>query len=122
MSTISQQLPSCWLGRILECVDMTPRPTYENFNFEWWIPMKAKREGKAVVARECWTQRWHKELCLPQVVHINIVLYLHRMPSHAKKGPPTSHVIPEALVIIVIANLEATGITVDGDADNEGDD
>ena len=44
------------------------------------------------------------------------------MPSHAKKGPPTSHVIPEALVIIVIANLEATGVTVDRDADNEGDD
>ena len=84
--------------------------------------MKAKREGKVVVARKYWTQRWHKELCLLQVVHINIVLYLHRMPLHAKKGPPTSHVIPEALVIIVIANLEAMGVTFDGDADNEGDD
>ena len=111
-----------WLGRVLERVDMTPGPTFGNFRIEWWTPMKAKREGKAVVARECSTRRWHKELCLPQMVHVNIVLYSHRMPLHAKKGPPTSHVIPEASVAAAIANLEAAGAALDRDANDDGDD
>jgi len=78
--------------------------------------------SKAIVAREYWTRRWYKEVCLPQVVHVNIVLYSHRMPSHAKKGPPTSQVIPEALVTAAIANLEAAGVAIDKNADDEGDD
>ena len=111
-----------WLGRVLECVDMTPGPSFGNFKIEWWTPMKARREGKVVVARECWTRRWLKELCLLQIVHVNIVLYSHRMPSHAKKGPPTSHVIPEASVVAAIANLEAAGVAIDRDANDAGDD
>jgi hypothetical protein len=84
--------------------------------------MKARRKGKSVVARECWTRRWQKELRLPQVVHVRIVLYSHRMPSHAKKGPPTSHLIPESSVIAAIANLEAVGAADDRDAEDDGDD
>jgi hypothetical protein len=44
------------------------------------------------------------------------------MPSHAKKGPPTTHVIPETSVADAIANLEAAGAAIDRDEDDEGED
>ena len=111
-----------WLGRVLERVDLNPGPSYGNFKVEWWIPMKSKKERNSVVARECWTRRWQKEPCLPQVVHVSIVMFSHRMPSHAKKGPPATHVIPEASVAAALANLEAAGVVMGRDVDDDAED
>ena len=108
-----------WLGRVLECVQLTPGPNYGKFKVEWWTPMKAKKEGKRVVARECWTRRWEKEATLPEVVHASIVMYSHRMPSHKKSGPPATHLIPEASVTAALANLESGGALLDWDGDDE---
>jgi len=108
-----------WMGRVLEPVQLAPGPSYGMFKVEWWTPMKSKKEGKRVIARECWTRRWQKEATLPQVVHAAIVLYSHRMPSHQKKGPPATHLIPEASVTAALANLESGGAVLDCDGDDD---
>jgi hypothetical protein len=107
-----------WLGRALTCVDNTLGEHYGRFTVEWWTPMKGKREGKRVLARECWTRRW-KELILPKVIHCSIVLFSHRLPSHQKSGPPATHVIPEASAMATIATLASNGVAVDADEEWE---
>jgi hypothetical protein len=108
-----------WLGRALTCVDNTPGENYGRFTMEWWTPMKGKREGKCVLARECWTRRWEKELTLPEVIHCSIVLFSHRLPSHRKSGPPVTHVIPEASAAAAMAMLASHGIAMDADEEWE---
>jgi len=91
---------------------MTPGPTYRNFKLEWWTPIKAKREGKAIVARECWTRRWHKEFVFRRLF-MSTLSYTHTgCPRMQKKGPPTSHAILEASVTIAITNLKAAGAAI----------
>lgn len=51
---------------------------------EWRILMRSKEE-KSVVAREYWLCQLQIEPNLPQIVHVSIVMYLHKMPLHAKK-------------------------------------
>jgi hypothetical protein len=70
------------LGRALTCVHNIPGDNYGRFMVEWWTPMKGKREGKHALVRECWTQRWEKELTLPEVIHCSIVVFSHRLPFH----------------------------------------
>jgi hypothetical protein len=70
-----------WLGRALACVNNTLGNNYGRFIVEWWAPMKDKRKGKRALARECWVQRWKKELTLPEIIHCSIVMFLHRLPS-----------------------------------------
>jgi len=84
--------------------------------------MRVKKENKGIIARECWTHRWQKEQCLPQVVYINIVLFSHQMPFHTKRGPPPTHVIPNASIIVALENLEATSAIVNPDIDDYGED
>lgn len=98
-----------WLGRVLECLNLLRGPNDDNFKVEWPIPMEAKKEGKSVGAEECWTRRWHKEPCLPWIVNVSIVLFFHKLPSHAKNKPLATHVILEASVIVTSANLQAAG-------------
>jgi hypothetical protein len=111
-----------WLGRVLECVDLTQGPSYGNFKVEWWIPFRSKTEGKSVVARECWTRRWQKELCLSQVVNASIVLFSHGMLAHAKKWPPATQIILEASVAAAFANLQAAGALMEQGIEDEADD
>jgi len=40
------------------------------------------------------------------------------MPSHAKKGPPTTHVIPEASVTAALENLEVAGAMLNQDIED----
>lgn len=109
-----------WLGRALTCVDLEAGPNYGTFTVEWWTPMKgSKKEGKKVVARECWTRRWSPELTLPQRISCTCVLYSHRVPSHRAKGPPRTHLIPEASATMAMANLAANGVDVDDDDEVE---
>jgi hypothetical protein len=86
---------------------------------EWWTPMKGKQEGKRALARECWTRRWEKELTLLEVIHCSIVLVSHKLPSHQKTSPPTTHVISEASAVAAIATLASHGVVVDGDEEWE---
>ena len=79
----------------------------------------SKKEGKKAVARECWTRRWSPELTLPQRISCTCVLYSHRVPSHRAKGPPRTHLIPEASVTMAMANLAANGVDVDDDDEVE---
>ena len=81
--------------------------------------MKNKREGKRALARECWIRRWEKELTLPEVIHCSIVLFLHRLPSHQKFGPPATHVIPEASTKATMAMLASHGVVVVADEEWE---
>jgi hypothetical protein len=111
-----------WLGGVLECVDLTPSPNYGNLKVEWWIPLRSKKEGKSVVARDCWTRRWQKEPCLPEVVNASIVLFSHRMPLHAKKGPPATQIILEAFVAAALGNLQAFGAVMEHNIEDEADD
>ena len=47
----------------------------------------------------------------PQRISVTTVFYSHRMPSHKDKGPPRTHLIPEASATIALANLAALGAT-----------
>jgi hypothetical protein len=98
-----------WLGRALSTVHMTAGTNYGTFLVEWWTPMCSKKESKSLVARECWTRRWTPEVTLPQRISVTTVLYSHRMPSHREKGPPKTHLIPEASAVMALANLAASG-------------
>jgi len=44
------------------------------------------------------------------------------MPSHAKRRPPTTHVIPETLITAALKNLEVVGAIADQDIDDSGED
>jgi len=44
------------------------------------------------------------------------------MPSHAKKSPSAIHVIPEASVATALENLEAVGVSMDRDVDDNVED
>jgi len=107
---------------VLECVDLKEGPTYGNFKVEWWTPMRTKKESKDIVARECWMRRWQKEHCLSQIVHVSTILFFHRMPFHTRRGPPATHIIPDASVTAALENLEAVGAIVDQGMDDSGDD
>ena len=71
--------------------------------------MCSKKEPKSLVARECWTRQWTPEVTHPQRISVTTVLYSHRMPSHKDKGPPKTHLIPEASTAMALANLAASG-------------
>ena len=66
-----------------------------------------------VIVRECWTRQWTKEATLPEVIHCKIVLFSHRMSSHAQLGSPTTHLIPEVYVNAMTANMMSIDIVVD---------
>jgi hypothetical protein len=100
-------------------MDNTLGDNYGWFTVEWWTPMKGKREGKRALSRECWTRRWEKELTLLEIIHCSIVFFSHRLPSHRKSGPPTTHVIPEASTAAAMATLAAHGVAVDAEEDWE---
>jgi hypothetical protein len=108
-----------WLDHALTCVHNTLGENYGRFTVEWWTPMKGKWEGKCALARECWTRRWEKELTLLEVIHCSIVLVSHKLPSHQKTSPPTTHVISEASAVAAIATLASHGVVVDGDEEWE---
>ena len=100
------------LGRASSNVDLSPGSNYGTFVVEWWTPMCSKKEPKSLVARECRTRQWTPEVTHPQRISVTAVLYSHRMPSHKVKGPPKTHLIPEASVVMALANLansEAVG-------------
>lgn len=82
--------------------------------------MRLKKEGKSLVAREYWTSHWHKEPCLSQVVNVSILLFFQRMPSHAKKEPPPTHVILEASIGATLANIEAAGAVLEYEDKGDG--
>lgn len=65
--------------------------------------MRAKKKEKLIIAKEYWTRHWHKEPCHPHIVNINIVLFSHKMPSHAKKEPAA---------IVAMSKLEAAGVVL----------
>jgi hypothetical protein len=44
------------------------------------------------------------------------------MPSHAKKGPPATHIIPEGSVVAPLANLQAVGVVMEQDIEDDADD
>ena len=74
--------------------------------------MCSKKEPKSLVAGECWTRRWTPEVTHPQRINVTAMLYSHRMSSHKDKGPPKTHLIPEAsgvMALANLANLEADG-------------
>ena len=49
-------------------------------------------------------------------------MFSHEMPWHTKKGPPATHVIHEASVVVALANLEAVGVVIDRDIDEDVED
>ena len=52
-----------------------------------------------------------------QRINVTIVLYSHKMLSHKNKGPPKTHLIPEASAVMALANLansDAVGENVVG--------
>ncbi len=55
-------------------------------------------------------------------VYISIVMFSHKMSSHAKKGSPATHVIPETFVAAALENLEAVGVVMDRDVDDDAED
>lgn len=46
-------------------------------------------------------------------MNVIIILFSHRMPSHAKNGPPAIHVISKASTTTTFENLEAAGAIMD---------
>ena len=98
-----------WLGCAILTVELIVGATYGTFVVEWWTPMCSKKEPKSIVARECWTRRWTPEVTHPQRLSVTTVLYFHRMPSYKDKGPPKTHLIPEASATMALANLAASG-------------
>ena len=102
-----------WLGRTIWTVELSVGSNYGTFVVEWWTPMYSKKEPKSLVARECWTRRWTLEVTHAQRINVKTVLYSHKMPSHTNKGPPKTHLIPEASVAMALANLAALGLIVE---------
>ena len=102
-----------WLGHAISTVELIAGATYRTFVVEWWIPMCSKKEPKSLVARECWTRRWTPEVTHPQRISVTTMLYSHRMPSHKDKGPPKTHLIPEASTAMALANLAGSGAIVE---------
>ena len=111
-----------WLGRASSTVDLSPGSNYGTFVVEWWTPMCSKKEPKALVARECWTRRWTPEVTHPQRISVTAVLYSHRMPSHKDKGPPKTHLIPEASAVMALANLANSGALGEDEAGTDAED
>ena len=106
---------SMQLGCALTCVNNTPGDNYGQFRVEWWMPMKSKQEGKRSFAGECQTRQKEKELTLSKVIHCSIVLFLHRLPSLWKSGPPAMHVIPKAPAAAAMAILATHGVAMDAE-------
>ena len=71
--------------------------------------MCSKKEPKALVTRECWTRQWTLEVTHLQRISVTAVLYSHRILSHKDKGPPKTHLIPEASAVMALANLANSG-------------
>ena len=94
-----------WLGHASSTVDLSLGSNYGIFFVEWWTPMCLKKESKSLVARECWTRRWTTEVTHPQRISVTTVLYSHKMLSHKDKGPPKTHLVPEASAVMALANL-----------------
>ena len=111
-----------WLGRASSTVDLSLGSNYGTFVVEWWTPMCSKKEPKSLVARECWTRRWTPEVTYPQRISVTIVLYSHRMPSHKDKGPSKTHLIPEASMVMALANLANSGAVGRDDVGTDSND
>ena len=98
-----------WLGHASSIVDLSPSSNYGTFVVEWWTPMCSKKEPKSLATKECWTRGWTPEVTHPQRISVTSILYSHRMPSYKDKGPRKMHLIPEALVVMALANLANSG-------------
>ena len=116
-----QRLPA-WVGRAILTLEFSAGNNYGTFVVEWWTPMYSKKEPKSLVARECWTRRWTSEMTHPQRISVTTVLYSHRMPSHKDKGPPKSHLIPEASTAMALANLAALGAIAKDEVGTDSED
>ena len=71
--------------------------------------MCSKKEPKSLVARECCTRQWTPEITHPQRISVTTMLYSHRMLSYKDKGPPKTHLIPEASTVMALTNLANSG-------------
>ena len=97
-----------WLGRAILIVKLSASSNYGTFVVEWWTPMYLKKEPKSLVAKKCWTRRWTPKVTHPQRISVTTLLYSHRMSSNKDKGPPKTHLIPEASATMALANLAAS--------------
>ena len=104
---------SVWLGHAISTVELSAGSNYGSFVGEWWTPMCSKKEPKSLVAREYWTRQWTPEVTHAKRISVTTVLYSHRMPLHKDKVPPKTHLIPEALVAMALANFAASGAIVE---------
>ena len=111
-----------WLGHASSTVDLSPSSNYGTFVVEWWTPICSKKEPKVLVARECWTRRWTVEVTHPQRISVTAVLYSHKMPSHKDKGPPKTHLIPEASAVMALANLANSEALGEDEAGTDAED
>ena len=84
--------------------------------------MCLKKEPKSLVAREYWTRRWTPEVTHPQRISATTVLYSYRMPSHKDKGPPKTHLIPEASAVMALANLVNSGAVGENEVGTDAED
>ena len=57
----------------------------------------------------------------PQRISVTTVLYSHRMPLHKDKGPPKTHLIPEASTAMALANLAASGAITKDEVGTDSD-
>ena len=108
-----------WLGCTILIVELSAGSNYGTFVVEWWTPICSKKETKSLIARECWTRRWTPEVTYAQRISVTTVLYSHKMPSHKDKGPPKTHLIPEASIAMALANLAASGAIAEVGTDSE---
>ena len=83
--------------------------------------MCSKKESKSLVARECWTRQWTPKVTHPQRISVTTVLYSHRMLSHKDKGPPKTHLIPEASAVMALTNLANSGAVSGDDVGTDAD-
>ena len=84
--------------------------------------MCSKKEPKSLVARECWIRQWTPEVTHPQRISVTAMLYSHRMLSHKDKGPPKTHLIPEALAIIALANVANSRVVGEDEVGTDAED
>lgn len=64
-----------------------------------------KKRSKKLVARECWTKRWTKDLTLNELENFKSVLFSYKTPSLARKDLLATHLIPESAITTALATL-----------------
>ena len=62
------------------------------------------------------------EVTHPQRISVTAMLYSHRMPSHKDKGPPKTHLIPEASAVMALANLANSRALGEDEAGSDAED